>query len=563
MIDRRKTYERRQRSIVAPALLIAALSQPAWSEPGADEAASKEVISAEVLSVERTSTDVSTSSATGTSTATDGSTPASPFESAPVDDAAADATPPAPFFTTSLTGYLDDRLTGTHLPGGRLFPTHDIPALANITEANLQLRLRWGDRGMAFLDASFFHQSGAGFQASDGDGNLSPLADHDVAALRPLTVISEAYASAYLGENARLTLGKKRIVWGPGFAQNPTDLLNPPKDPTDPTFQRTGSWLGWLEFPFERWTLSLVGAAKTLRQYGGIPSSLLYYPDHPTIEAQRTPALDDRDDQPHYALAARLYLLWNDTDINLFYGRTHLYNDRFTDKDRWGLSLSRVWGEWELHVEALAQTGSARLYANPACVGSVLDLGACVQSGTAPAAYDRLTSTDFNPRVLVGARQTLENNGLLSLEYYYVGDGYDDGQFRDYVSLLRQAIKAGAAATGMGQAFGAPAADPASPQKFSFDPLRRHYAFVTWQQPQVADDFTLSTTLILNLHDLSGQLVPGVAWSAQQWLTLSAALFVGLPGVGELGADVGGRRYTEYGMLPSDLRGFVSARAFF
>jgi hypothetical protein len=474
--------------------------------------------------------------------------------------------PPPVALETTVQGYLDTRQTYTHLAGGRLFPARETPAWSSITEGNVQLRLRWGDQGTAYVDASFFHQAGRFFQADTADGGLEPFDDHDVPALRPAAIISEAYATKNFGDHARLTLGKKRIVWGPGFAQNPTDLLNPPKDPTDPTFQRAGSWLGWLEFPFETFTLSFVGAAKTLRQYGGLPSALLYYPDHPTAEAVKDPSLDDRDTDPHFSAAARAYFLWRDTDVNLFWFFGNRYNDAFEHKHRAGFSLSRVFGEWEVHVEALGQFGSPRVYASAECVASVSALGACAMAGKSVAARDRLTSDAFTPRVLAGARWTLEDNGLLSLEYYYLGDGYTQDEFRDYVSLLHYGQKALAALPA-----GAPrpslpgqqASDPGSPQKFTFDPLRRHYLFVTWQQPQVRDDFTLSATLLLNLQDLSGQLVPGVTWSVREWLNLSTAVFVALPGPSALGVDVDGRNYTEYGLFNSDWRAFVSARAFF
>ncbi len=492
-----------------------------------------------------------------------GATP-EPIEAAPAEGSVEDAPPPVRL-ETSVTGYLDTRQTYQHVPGGRLLPASSVPAWLSITEGNFQLKLRWGDRGLAYVDASFFHQAGKFFQADTADGGLEPIDDRDVASLRPLTVVSEAYGTLNFGEHARLTVGKKRIVWGPGFALNPTDLLNPPKDPTDPTFQRAGSWLGWLEFPFDTFTLSFVGAAKTLRQYGGLPSALLVYPDHPTAEAVQNPALDDRDEQAHFSTVARAYFLWKDTDINLFWSFTNLYNDAFEMKNRAGFSLSRVVGEWELHFEAMGQLGSSRVYASPDCVTDVAAIGLCALSGRTIAARSRLEDKNFTARVLAGARWSLENNGLLSIEYSYIGDGYTADEFRDYVALVKYGQQAIAAlpADRRPTIPGQQASDPGSPQKFTFDPLRRHYAFVTWQQPQVKDDFTLTATLLVGLEDLSGQLVPGVTWSAREWLNVSTALFVPIPGVPGLSADVGGKTYSEYGLSPVDVRAFVSARAFF
>lgn len=492
---------------------------------------------------------------------------ANPTDPAPADAPVAEAAVAVPPLTLepSVTGYLDSRLTYTHVPGGRLLPSRDVPAFANITEANFQLKLRWGDRALAYVDASYFYQRGQLFFDTDKDGQRFWIPDHDVPALRPLAVVSELYGNYDFSEHVRLTLGKKRIVWGPGFAQNPTDLLNPPKDPTDPTFQRAGSWLGRLEFPYEKFTFSLVGAARTLRQYGGLPSSLVYYPDYPTAEALKD-RTDDRDGQPHFAAAARLYVLWHDTDVNLLYFFSNLSNDAYEHKNRGGLSLSHVFGNWEVHLEALAQTGSSRLYANPACVKDLASLAGCGFAHTSIAARDRLGDTALTPRVLAGTRYMLDDGGILSLEYDYVGDGYTKDEFADYVRLVlhgQQALARLPAGVPRPALPGATASDPGSPQKFTFDPLRRHYLFVTWQQPQVHDDFTLAATVILNLQDLSGQLVPSVTWSAREWLNLTATVFAPLPGAKSLAVDVDGKTYSEYGLVPADWRAFVSARAFF
>jgi hypothetical protein len=72
-----------------------------------------------------------------------------------------------------------------------------------------------------------------------------------------------------------VVLGKKRIVWGAGLAFNPTDLLNPRRDPTDPTFQRAGAWVAQLEAPFETMTFSLLFAPTVLESMSGIPAAFM------------------------------------------------------------------------------------------------------------------------------------------------------------------------------------------------------------------------------------------------------------------------------------------------
>ena len=123
-------------------------------------------------------------------------------------------------------------------------------------------------------------------------------------------------------------------------------------------------------------------------------------------------------------------------------------------------------------------------------------------------------------------------------------------------SPQQAAALAGALGTGGG-------GDPGSPQRFTFEPLRRHYLFLTYSRPRVADDWTLGASAVLNVADLSGQLIPQVTWSAQEWLSLTAAAFVPLPGVDALAAEVAGEPYPEGAMSPTDWRAQLSFRLFF
>jgi len=488
-------------------------------------------------------------------------------ESADMEQAA-----PAPLLESSATGFLDVRPAWQHVHEGGIATTDDIPAWLLVTEANFQLRLRWGGRGMAYADASFVGQNGWTFLHTGDDGKLSEAADHDVAALRPAAVLSELYGLVHLGPHANLTLGRKRVVWGPGLAQNPTDLVDPPKDPTDPTCQRAGAWLARLEFPFERFTVSLVAAAKVLRQYSGVPTALGVYPDHATTEAASGAVPDDRDGSSHYATAVRLYALVVDTDVNAVWYFSNLYNDAFEDKHRFGLSLSRVFGAWEVHVEALAQRGSSRRYADSGCVA---DAAALMQCGLDPARRDRVLSASkrddpgVRGRVLAGGRWTGADNEMVSIEYYWNGEGWDASELGDLLRLATTARQArsflppGATPPSIPSPFGSATADPGTPQKFVFEPLRRHYLFVTAMVPNVRNDFTLQAVLLAGLEDLSGQVVPSVAWSVREWATLTAAVAVPLPGVSSLGVEAGGRRWTESDVMPADWRAWVSARLFY
>ncbi|MCI0573248.1 MAG: hypothetical protein L0Y66_21080 [Myxococcaceae bacterium] len=470
----------------------------------------------------------------------------------------------------TTTGYVDSRFTWQHVAPTGLVPASGIPALSNLSEGNMQVKLRYGQALSAGADLSLFWQWAGLFRGVDTAGTDVELPAQDAPLYRPSAVVSELFASWEALPNLNFTVGKKRIVWGSGLSFNPTDLLNPPKDPTDPASQRAGAWLARVEMPFENFTFSLVGAAKVLRQYSGLPTSLLYYPEYPTAEAAQNPLLDDRDLEPHWAGAARLYALVADTDVTLTYHFTHLYNDAFQKKSRVGLSLSRVFDATEVHLEALVQSGSSRLYADRACVDGEQALATCIAAGTPPVARSHLDDRGLRAKVLVGARYLFEDNAQLSAEYFYNGEGYSEREFEDYVGLLAQGRQllsqlppAQAAQLASRLNPSGASADPGSPQKFTFEPLRRHYVFLTYSKPQVADDFVLGASAVVNLADLSGQLIPQVSWSAREWLTLSAQAFIPLPGVESLAAEVAGERIPESSLASSDWRALVSARLFF
>jgi hypothetical protein len=447
----------------------------------------------------------------------------------------------------STTGYLDTRATFQRLEPAPLTPGASQPRLVDLLEANLQLKIGLGPRGFVGADVSLFWQWAGLYQ--DGQGR-------DVPAYRPLVAVSELYATYELTPHLNLTVGKKRVVWGPGLAQNPTDLLDPPKDPTDPTAQRAGSWLVRAELPHDRYTLSFVGAAQVLRQYAGLPANLLVYPGFPSAEAARGWTADDRDGRAHFALAARAYALIADTDLNVIYAFTNLYNESIADRHRVGLTASHVFGGWEVHGEALLQTGTSRAPLDPGCEGA--GLADCLSSG----ALARPLTTGLRPRALLGARYLFADNAMLSLEYSYHGPGLAAADFERYVRVLAAAGRDPTLAAALAGT-SAPLADPGSPQRYSFDPLRRHYLLVSYSKPQIRNDFTVGAVLLLGLEDLSGQLNPSVTWSLREWLSLNLAAYLTIPSPPGMGASLGGERRGELELGSSRWRLVGSVRAFF
>jgi hypothetical protein len=460
-----------------------------------------------------------------------------------------------------VNGYADNRFQFTWVnPHVAPLPTRDLPTLQDILEGNVQLKVHLGKKAFFYADVSIFFQAGGLYYSMDEMRNRIQVPEHDVPSLRPSVVTSELYLNYSPAPWMNLLLGKKRIVWGSGFAFNPTDLINPPKDPTNPNFQRAGAWMAKVELPFEKFTISTVFVPSVLYQQSGLPFALMKYPDYPPAETVANPTLvrDPRvDEQFHYLLAARLYMLLYDTDVNFIYYFSNKYNDGFENKSRFGASFSRYFfTDYELHIEALLQQGSSRSYADHWCANDLLQCN--ITEPLKNFAPTKLRSDAFYPRLLIGGRTQFRDESILSIEYYYQADGYSDQELEDYVRLLalvrRLNVPFGGGATTNGTA----------PQNFNFDPLRRHYLIASYSKPKIFDDWTVSLVWIASLADLSSLITPSVSWNAKEWLTLTLSAFIPIRGIPvNQVTDLTGQKYSDYSIFPLDVRVLFQTRVFY
>lgn len=452
------------------------------------------------------------------------------------------AAAPEPVHATA-TGYVENRVQLGRTHSAAPVSTRDLPELIEHLEANVQLkRTLFSESHLAAVDASAILQFGALYADNPG-GVRTDAPPHDVEALRPRFALSEAYLSFALHENLNLLVGQKRVVWGSGQAWNPMDVLNPPKDPTDPALQRAGAWMVRAEAPFERFTVTLAFVPQPLRTTAGIPYGFMLdaAPDSP----------------PHYLVAARLYALVADADLTVAYFFSNRFGDSIDNRSRLGASFSRYFfTDYELHLEVLAGAGSSRLYGTHDCLTDPAAFAVCAAAGRPILGDAKRGEPAVYPRVLVGARTMLADESLLSVEYLYQADGYDPGEFTDFVAALVAARDAGVPPPLPTDALGVP-------QKFRFEPLRRHYLFATYMKPRVRDDWTVSAVLIASLEDLSLLVAPSVAWSVREWATLTLAAFAPVPGVSTLGTRDPVAGYTEYALSPMAWRVLFTARFYY
>ncbi len=463
----------------------------------------------------------------------------------------------APALGAEVTGYVESRTQYSRSRVHGLLPTDTQPEVQQLLELNVQPRHEYKPGGFVAADLSLFLQGAWRYRGLDAEGQEVAVPVREASAARPFVSLSELYLSHEVVPALHLLAGKKRILWGTGWAYNPTDLLNPPKDPTDPSSQRVGAYMLRVEVPLEKYTFSFVASPAVLEQESGLPRSILVYPEWRAL-----------DNEAHYLLAARAYALVANADLNLMLFHSNLYADDFEDKTRLGFSFSRYFfDDYELHLEALVGRGSARNYPAPGCLDSPEAAVDCFQRGEPLISQRRLDEKRLRPRLLVGTRYQFSDESLLSAEYLYQADGLKRSEFQDVVnglSLLSMARELGLDTSRlMQQLLGG--AGEGLPQRFRFVPLSRHYAFLTFQKPKIRDDFTVSAALIANLGDLSSLLAPSVAWSATEWMTLTLSGFVPISGPSSLAATVPatGEHVSEFELVPTSYRVLLQARLFY
>jgi hypothetical protein len=408
-----------------------------------------------------------------------------------------------------------------------------MPAATSLTEANAQLRLTFREGYDLFSDFSLFVNAQSASSGALGTGATASVRAEP----------SEVYLNLGFSEHLNGLIGRKRLVWGSGFAFNPADLLNPPKDPTDLTLQRAGAWMIRLEAPFEHFTLSALWAPKVTQLEGGLPGRFLYQPGGSEAEQ---------------LFAVRAYALILKSDVNLMWFWSNRFADTLPHSHRFAASFSRYFfTDYEFHFEGVLQRGRDTLLADPSCLPtgtSFAPLFQCVAQGRSPIGAFLSDSKALYTRVIVGSRYTFRDDSLVSLEYLFNGTGLSGAQYDDrnrLLSVLPTLVALSPVAAAQANSL-LGATDAGQPVRFNLQTLRRHYLFLVYQKPRIADDFSVTATTVVGLEGPSLLFAPSASWSAKEWLTLSLFAFIPV-----------GSTVSEFGSLPFRFRAMLEVRAFY
>lgn len=318
----------------------------------------------------------------------------------------------------------------------------------------------------------------------------------------------EAYLRLEPLDNTAVAIGKKAYKWGTGYAWNPVGFINRPKDPTDPDESREG---------FITLESELIRSFSGNLRNGALTVALLPVVDEVNEDFGQPDALN---------LAARLYLLYRDTDIDL----TALVGD--SRSSRFGLDFSRnLTSNFEFHGEAAYVHDSRRPL-----------LGA-------DGSRRQLAGSSFS--WLFGLRYLSAFDLTTIVEYYHNGPGYSEDELSRFYQLLDRADSHPdrTAAEALFQQ-----AESLALQGYARPFLGRDYLYARFSLKEPFDIlyFTPALTVIVNLGDGSFSATPEIVYTGlTNWeLRLRAALF-------------GGGNDSEYGEKLNDGRLELRLRYYF
>ena len=208
-----------------------------------------------------------------------------------------------------------------------------------------------------------------------------------------------------LTDNLDMTVGRKILKWGPGYAFNPTGVVEPqrsPSDPSDRLGQNVGRTLVSMNAFFGKTSLTLVYLNDAQFESGAF-----HWGEH------------------DYAM--RAYTFLNGLDLS---GILHY---RQGDRLEAGTNWSYVIGEGlELHGEFLAKKGSSTLYHE---ILSSDNPDQIFSSYPYTARFDN--SNEIFYKLLLGEQYTFENGVNIAFEYYRNMEGLRTSEWNQWMKFVK------------------------------------------------------------------------------------------------------------------------------
>ena len=273
----------------------------------------------------------------------------------------------------------------------------------------------------------------------------------------------EAYVSFKPDPGFTLDIGKQALKWGKGYAWNPVGFVERMKDPNDVELAREG------------YTMLAADFIRNFADDGGELKTVAFTPVLLPVGAQTN---HDFGQPNHLNVAAKLYLLYRDTDIDFTWLGQGSRGSRFgIDFSRNLSSALEIHGEW------------ARLQD--------------VEQRRIDAAGNVSSETRDVTSYLLGLRYLTERDTTWIAEYYRNGGGYTESQLTDFHRVVDSGNPALLAK-----------ARQISPVYGRANAGERYlYLRASQKEPFDIVYFTPSITLIGNLDDRSYSLSPELLYN--------------------------------------------------
>ncbi|MEW6594555.1 MAG: hypothetical protein AB1413_06775 [Thermodesulfobacteriota bacterium] len=279
----------------------------------------------------------------------------------------------------------------------------------------------------------------------------------------------EGYLSLKPAPDFVVDLGKKTFKWGKGYAWNPVGFIDRPKDPNDPEEALEG----------------FIGAGfDAIRSFAGSPLQTV------ALTAVALPVWqgvnEDFGARDNVNLAAKLYFLFYDTDIDLIASTGNSRSSRF------GVDFSRnLAANLEIHGE-IAHTPHQSM--------QMLDASSMM-------ATQMVSDTSW----LLGLRHLSERDLTTIVEIYHNDDGYTEAEQARFFDLVADGMaqyESTGATTLLSRAANAS-------QLYSRPQTGRNYLYARLSQKDPLDILYLNPglTLIANLDDQSWSLAPEMVYT--------------------------------------------------
>lgn len=286
----------------------------------------------------------------------------------------------------------------------------------------------------------------------------------------------QGYLSLQPDPGFAFDLGKKAIRWGKGYAWNPVAFVERAKDAGDPDLSREGFWISAVD-----WVKRFDGPLQTMAL------TPLVLPVHDDTN-------QDFGEPGHNNLAAKLYLLYRDVDLDF------MFLSNGSQSSRFGMDFSKnLAPNFEIHGELAYFNDVTHPTLTEGC-----------KSGK-PREEDEIS-------YLIGTRYRTSDDVTLIWEYYYNGLGNEKDDQKRFYRCVHQAWETGdqrlidRLPTGKDLDKG-PFSKP--------NPMRQYMNFrVWWEEPRNLLYLTPGVQVLYNLEDHSFSVSPDVSYTGFENLEL-------------------------------------------